>query len=81
VGVAGGAPPVRRNGISGLANVDITPNWRCAWPWPLHGHAQGRHRRRFPDTSRAARVLKQALIVGLNAAGADVIDLEVATVR
>ena len=24
-----------RNGVSGLANVDITPNWRCAWPWPL----------------------------------------------
>jgi mannose-1-phosphate guanylyltransferase/phosphomannomutase len=32
------------------------------------------------DTSRAARVLKQALTVGLNAAGANVIDLEVATV-
>ena len=32
------------------------------------------------DTSRAARVLKQAVMVGLNAAGVDVTDLEVATV-
>jgi len=32
------------------------------------------------DTSRAARVLKRALMVGLNAAGVDVSDLEVATV-
>ncbi len=33
-----------------------------------------------PDTSRAARVLKRAMMVGLNAAGVDVADLEVATV-
>jgi mannose-1-phosphate guanylyltransferase/phosphomannomutase len=32
------------------------------------------------DTSRAARVLKRAMMVGLNAAGVDVADLEVATI-
>ena len=70
-----------RNGISGLANVDITPELavRLAMAFAT-GMPRGATVAVSRDTSRAARVLKQALIVGLNAAGADVIDLEVATV-
>jgi mannose-1-phosphate guanylyltransferase/phosphomannomutase len=70
-----------RNGISGLANVDITPELavRLAMAFAT-GMPRGATVTVSRDTSRAARVLKQALTVGLNAAGVDVIDLEVATV-
>ena len=70
-----------RNGVSGLANVDITPELavRLAMAFAT-GMPRGATVAVSRDTSRAARVLKQALTVGLNAAGANVIDLEVATV-
>lgn len=70
-----------RLGVAGLANVDISPELvvRLAM-------AYGTTMRKGStvvvsrDTSRAARVLKRALMVGLNSAGIDVADLEVATV-
>jgi mannose-1-phosphate guanylyltransferase/phosphomannomutase len=70
-----------RNGISGLANVDITPELavRLAMAFAT-GMPRGASVIVSRDTSRAARVLKQAVVVGLNAAGTDVVDLEVATV-
>jgi mannose-1-phosphate guanylyltransferase/phosphomannomutase len=70
-----------RNGISGLANVDITPELavRLAMAFAT-SMPRGACVTVSRDTSRAARVLKQAVTVGLNAAGVDVTDLEVATV-
>ncbi len=70
-----------RNGISGLANVDITPELavRLAMAFAT-SMPRGATVTVSRDTSRAARVLKQAVMVGLNAAGVDVTDLEVATV-
>jgi mannose-1-phosphate guanylyltransferase/phosphomannomutase len=70
-----------RLGVSGLANVDITPELAVrlamAYAATLRGGARVSTSR---DTSRAARVLKRAVMVGLNAAGVDVNDLEVATI-
>jgi mannose-1-phosphate guanylyltransferase/phosphomannomutase len=70
-----------RLGVAGLANVDISPELavRLAMAYGTtmkKGSAVVASR----DTSRAARVLKRALMVGLNAAGVDVADLEVATI-
>ncbi|HEX3540686.1 MAG TPA: sugar phosphate nucleotidyltransferase [Acidimicrobiales bacterium] len=70
-----------RLGVSGLANVDITPELavRLAMAYATtlkRGSVVTTSR----DTSRAARVLKRAMMVGLNAAGVDVNDLEVATI-
>jgi mannose-1-phosphate guanylyltransferase/phosphomannomutase len=70
-----------RLGITGLANVDITPELvmrlSMAWASTLEKGATITASR---DTSRAARVLKRAIMVGCNAAGVNVEDLEVATV-
>ncbi len=70
-----------RLGITGLANVDITPELvmrlSMAWASTLEKGATITASR---DTSRAARVLKRAVMVGCNAAGVNVDDLEVATV-
>jgi mannose-1-phosphate guanylyltransferase/phosphomannomutase len=70
-----------RQGITGLANVDISPELvmrlSMAWASTLEKGATITASR---DTSRAARVLKRAMIVGCNAAGVNVEDLEVATV-
>ncbi len=70
-----------RSGISGLANVDISPDLvmrlSMAWASTLEKGATITASR---DTSRAARVLKRAIMVGCNAAGVSVDDLEVATV-
>ncbi len=70
-----------RLGITGLANVDISPELvmrlSMAWASTLEKGATITASR---DTSRAARVLKRAMIVGCNAAGVDVEDLEVATI-
>jgi mannose-1-phosphate guanylyltransferase/phosphomannomutase len=69
-----------RLGIQGLANVDITPELvmrlSMAWASTLEKGATITTSR---DTSRAARVLKRAVMVGCNAAGVHVEDLEVAT--
>ena len=70
-----------RLGIQGLANVDISPELvmrlSMAWASTLE---KGSTITASRDTSRAARVLKRAVMVGCNAAGVHVEDLEVATV-
>ena len=70
-----------RDGVQGLANVDISPELAVrlsmAWASTLEKGATVTTSR---DTSRAARVLKRAIMVGCNAAGVNVDDLEAATV-
>ncbi|MHB1712558.1 MAG: sugar phosphate nucleotidyltransferase, partial [Acidimicrobiales bacterium] len=70
-----------RDGVKGLANVDISPELAVrlsmAWASTLEKGATVTTSR---DSSRAARVLKRAIMVGCNAAGVDVEDLEAATV-
>ncbi len=70
-----------RDGVKGLANVDINPEFVIrlfmAWASTLEKGARITASR---DTSRAARVLKRAAMVGCNAAGITVDDLEVATI-
>jgi mannose-1-phosphate guanylyltransferase / phosphomannomutase len=70
-----------QHGVSGLANVDLSPELAVrlsmAYGTTLSKGARVTTSR---DTSRAARVLKRAIMVGLNAAGVDVDDLEAATV-
>ena len=70
-----------RLGVAGLANVDISPELavRLAMAYGTT-MKKGSTVVASRDTSRAARVLKRALMVGLNAAGVDVADLEVATI-
>jgi mannose-1-phosphate guanylyltransferase/phosphomannomutase len=70
-----------RRGVEGLANVDISPELavRLAMAYGTT-MKRGSTVVASRDTSRAARVLKRALMVGLNASGIDVADLEVATV-
>src|SRR5579872_3721348 len=70
-----------RTGIQGLANVDISPElvMRLSMAW-ASSLEKGSTVTTSRDTSRAARVLKRAMIVGCNAAGVNVEDLEVATV-
>ena len=70
-----------RDGVRGIANVDISPELAVrlsmAWASTLEKGATITASR---DTSRTARVLKRAIMVGCNAAGVNVEDLEVATV-
>ena len=70
-----------RDGVRGIANVDISPELAVrlsmAWASTLEKGATVTVSR---DTSRAARVLKRAIMVGCNAVGVNVEDLEVATV-
>ncbi len=70
-----------RDGVQGVANVDISPELAVrlsmAWASTLEKGATVTASR---DTSRAARVLKRAIMVGCNAAGVNVEDLEVTTV-
>ncbi len=70
-----------RHGVEGLANVDISPELavRLAMAYATT-MKKGQTVVASRDTSRAARVLKRAMMVGLNSAGVDVADLEVATV-
>jgi mannose-1-phosphate guanylyltransferase/phosphomannomutase len=70
-----------RLGVAGLANVDISPELtvRLAMAYGTT-MKKGSTVSASRDTSRAARVLKRAVMVGLNAAGINVSDLEVATV-
>jgi mannose-1-phosphate guanylyltransferase/phosphomannomutase len=70
-----------RLGLSGLANVDLSPElaMRVAMAYASllpRGATVSTSR----DSSRAARVLKRAVMVGLTAAGCNVEDLEAATV-
>jgi mannose-1-phosphate guanylyltransferase/phosphomannomutase len=70
-----------RNGISGLANVDITPELACrvamAYGTTMKKGATVTTSR---DSSRAARALKRAVHAGLNSVGVNVDDLEMAPV-
>ncbi|MBI2710219.1 MAG: NTP transferase domain-containing protein [Actinobacteria bacterium] len=70
-----------REGVMGLANVDITPELATrvamAYASTLKKNSTVVMSR---DSSRAARMLKRACMAGLNAAGVNVVDLEVAPV-
>jgi mannose-1-phosphate guanylyltransferase/phosphomannomutase len=70
-----------RLGVSGLANVDVTPELAVqiamAYATTLK---KGSTVTTSRDSSRAARALKRAVMAGLNAAGVNVDDLEVAPV-
>ncbi len=70
-----------RDGVRGIANVDIGPELvvRLSMAWAATME-KGMTITASRDTSRAARVLKRAVMVGCNAAGVNVEDLEVATV-
>ncbi|MCU1458341.1 MAG: mannose-phosphate guanyltransferase [Actinomycetia bacterium] len=70
-----------RRGVRGLANVDITPEIAVRLAM-AYGTAlkKGAVVTTSRDTSRAARALKRAIIGGLNLAGINVEDLELATV-
>ncbi|HEX4868452.1 MAG TPA: mannose-1-phosphate guanyltransferase [Acidimicrobiales bacterium] len=70
-----------RLGVSGLANVDVTPELATrvamAYGTSLKKNSTVMISR---DSSRSARMLKRAMMAGLNAAGVNVLDLEVASV-
>jgi mannose-1-phosphate guanylyltransferase / phosphomannomutase len=70
-----------RVGVAGLANVDITPELAArvamAYATTLKKDSAVVTSR---DSSRSARMLKRAMMAGLNAAGVNVLDLEVASV-
>src|SRR3954452_435771 len=70
-----------RLGVAGLANVDVTPELAVevgmAYATTLKKGSTVTISR---DSSRAARALKRAMMAGLNAAGVNVDDLEVAPV-
>ncbi|HET7489863.1 MAG TPA: sugar phosphate nucleotidyltransferase [Acidimicrobiales bacterium] len=70
-----------RLGVQGLANVDVTPELavRVAMAFATT-LKKGTTVTTSRDSSRAARAIKRAVMVGLNAAGVHVEDLEVATV-
>ena len=70
-----------REGVRGIANVDISPELavRLAKAW-ASSFEKGSVITTSRDTSRAARVLKRALMVGCNSVGVNVTDLEVATI-
>ena len=70
-----------RMGISGLANVDVTPELavRVAMAYGTT-LKKGSTVTTSRDTSRAARALKRAMMAGFNATGINVEDLEMAPV-
>jgi mannose-1-phosphate guanylyltransferase/phosphomannomutase len=70
-----------RDGVNGLANVDVTPDLAVKLAM-AYGTSlkKGSTVVATRDSSRAGRMLKRAMIAGLNATGIDVLDLEVATV-
>lgn len=69
-----------RQGMSGLANVDITPELAAkvamAYATTLR---KGDTVVASRDSSRAGRMLKRAMMAGLNASGVNILDLEVAS--
>ena len=70
-----------RSGLTGLANVDVTPELACrvamAYATTMK---KGSTVVTSRDSSRAARALKRAVMAGLNASGINVDDLEMAPV-
>jgi mannose-1-phosphate guanylyltransferase/phosphomannomutase len=70
-----------RSGIEGLANVDITPELATKVAMAYGSTIKkGQQVITSRDSSRSARMLKRAIMAGLNAVGVDVQDLEVAAV-
>ena len=69
------------DGVQGIANVDISPELavRLAKAW-ASSFEKGSYITASRDTSRVARVLKRALMVGCNSVGVNVTDLELATI-
>ncbi|MEO7556561.1 MAG: sugar phosphate nucleotidyltransferase [Acidimicrobiales bacterium] len=70
-----------RDGVAGLANVDISPELATKLAL-AHGTSlkKGSTIVTSRDSSRSARMLKRAMMAGFNAAGVSVLDLEVASV-
>ena len=70
-----------REGVQGIANIDVSPELavRLAKAWASQFEKDS-FITTSRDTSRAARVLKRALMVGCNSVGVNVTDLEVATI-
>jgi mannose-1-phosphate guanylyltransferase/phosphomannomutase len=70
-----------RDGVRGIVNVDVSPELavRLAKAW-ASSFEKGSVITTSRDTSRAARVLKRALMVGCNSVGVNVTDLEVASI-
>ena len=70
-----------QHGLSGLVNVDVTPEMatRVAMAYATT-LKKGSTVVTSRDSSRAGRMLKRAMMAGLNAAGINVVDLEVAPV-
>jgi mannose-1-phosphate guanylyltransferase/phosphomannomutase len=70
-----------RDGVAGLANVDVSPELATklalAFATVLKKDTTVVTSR---DSSRSARMLKRAMMAGLNAGGVNVLDLEVASV-
>jgi mannose-1-phosphate guanylyltransferase / phosphomannomutase len=64
-------------GVSGLVNIDITPE-RALRLALAYGGTLGKKSvsAASRDATRAARIVKRAMVVGLNASGVDVHDLE-----
>lgn len=70
-----------RLGVSGIANVDMTPEVVCRVAMAYASTLpKGSTVVTSRDSSRSGRMLKRAAMAGLNAAGVDVVDLEVASV-
>lgn len=70
-----------RDGIVGLANVDITPELAAKVAMAYASTLKkGTTVVTSRDSSRSARMLKRAMMAGLNASGINVDDLEVASV-
>ena len=69
-----------RTGVSGLANVDISPELAVRLAMAFATTVpRGATVTVSCDMSRTARMLKQSVVAGLNASGVNVADLEVAT--
>jgi mannose-1-phosphate guanylyltransferase/phosphomannomutase len=70
-----------RDGVAGLANVDVSPELATKLAM---AHATTLKKDSTVvtsrDSSRSARMLKRAMMAGLNAGGVNVVDLEVASV-
>jgi len=70
-----------RNGVAGLANVDITPEFATKVAMAYGSMLKkGSTVITSRDSSRSARMLKRSMMAGLNATGISVEDLEVASV-
>jgi len=70
-----------RDGIAGLANVDVTPELATKVAMAYGSMLKkGSTVITSRDSSRSARMLKRAMMAGLNAVGVNVEDLEVASV-